>query len=480
MLNATAGLGGLDQLQPVAAGLTVLVGNNFHHVPAFERRGQGRKLAVDLGSHAMGPHVAVDKEGKIQGRGAFGQLLHFSGGGKDVDFLFKEIETQRLHELARVRLLALALQQVAQPLELGHVLHGQSMVALLVHPVRGHAVFGQIVHFFGADLDFHPLALGADDRAVEALVSVGLGHGNIVFKAARHGLPQGVHQAEHGIAVPQFAHDDPEGDNIVHFVQGGALLLHLAVDTVSLLDAPEYPAGDAVALHDRLKLGDHFGYKLALHHLVFFEPVGDVGVHVGLEITEAEVLQFLLDAVQPQPVGQGSVNVHRFAGDGLLLVGLLELQGAHVVLAVGQFDDRHPNVVRHGQNHLTNIFSLGLLLGVEGHQADLGHPVHDVGHLFAELRVQFLDGGAGILHGVVQQPGCYGVLVKPHFGQGFGHRGGMHEVRIARQAQLSGMGRRRIFVGLAHHVGVGVGVVLQQRGDDVVCRGNSGRGPRRA
>lgn len=34
------------------------------------------------------------------------------------------------------------------------------VMALLVQPVRGHAVLGQTVHLLCADLDFDPLALG--------------------------------------------------------------------------------------------------------------------------------------------------------------------------------------------------------------------------------------------------------------------------------------------------------------------------------
>jgi hypothetical protein len=47
--------------------------------------------------------------------------------------------------------------------------------ALLVFPVGGDAVLGDLVHLPGADLHLEGDALGADDRGVQALVAVGLG-----------------------------------------------------------------------------------------------------------------------------------------------------------------------------------------------------------------------------------------------------------------------------------------------------------------
>ena len=73
--------------------------------------------------------------------------------------------------------------------------------------------------------------------------------------------------------------------------------------------------------------------------------------------------------------------------------------------------------MRHGKDHLADVFRLRLFLGVEGHHVDLGHAVHDVGHLFAEQLVELVDGGIGVFHGVVQQARGHGVLVEAHFGQ---------------------------------------------------------------
>ena len=71
-----------------------------------------------------------------------------------------------------------------------------------------------MVHLFRADLNLDPLFFRADDRGVQALIHVGLGHGDVILELARHGFPQGMHQSQHGVAFAQIVHDHPEGDHV--------------------------------------------------------------------------------------------------------------------------------------------------------------------------------------------------------------------------------------------------------------------------
>lgn len=136
------------------------------------------------------------------------------------------------------------------------------------------------MHLLGADLDFDPLALGPDDRGMQALVAVGLGHGNIVFEAARHGLPLRMDKAEHRVTVAYVLDDDAESQNVVHIVERQILLGHLLVDAVDMLDAAPDRAFDLVGAEDAFQLGDDLGDELALDHLIAFQPVRNLGVDV--------------------------------------------------------------------------------------------------------------------------------------------------------------------------------------------------------
>ena len=95
---------------------------------------------------------------------------------------------ERLHELAGVLGLRLPVHDLPQPLQLLVPAVGPLAAAaalLLVHPVGGDAVLGGLVHVVGADLDLERLALRPDDRRVERLVHVELGHGDVVLEPAR-------------------------------------------------------------------------------------------------------------------------------------------------------------------------------------------------------------------------------------------------------------------------------------------------------
>src|SRR3546814_3522655 len=56
--------------------------------------------------------------------------------------------------------------------------------------------------------------------------------------------------------------------------------------------------------------------------------------------------------------------VHRLAGDAAALLLILdEVQRAHIVQPVGQLHQQHPDVVRHGEQELAQIFRRPLIFG---------------------------------------------------------------------------------------------------------------------
>ena len=315
------------------------------------------------------------------------------------------------------------------------------------------------MHFLGAYLDFDAFAVRPDDRGVQALVAIGLGHGNIVLEAPVHRLPLRMHQPQHAVAVPDVLDQHAEGHDIVHFIQGKILGLHLFPDAVLVLDAAVDLALHAIGGQEVLDQPHHLFDDPLFHHLMLFQPVVYLIVDIRLKVLEAQVFQVPLEQIQAQAVGQRRVDVHGFLSNAPLLVGLLKVQRAHIVQAVGQLDHEHPDVMAHGQNHLADVFGLRLFLVLKADEADLGHAVHNVGHFFAEIVVDFLDGGLGVLHRVMQQARGHRRLVKAHVGQGIGHRQRMGKIGFSRQARLPGMGRGRIDVGPLNQFQIGVAVV---------------------
>ena len=98
----------------------------------------------------------------------------------------------------------------------------------------GNAVFGNVVHFPRTYLYFHGLSARADNRRMQRLVVVGLGHGNIVLEPVRQGLPQAVHDAENAVTVLNGVDNNANGIQIVDLAEIAVIFLHFFVNAVKM------------------------------------------------------------------------------------------------------------------------------------------------------------------------------------------------------------------------------------------------------
>ena len=175
---------------------------------------QGDQLAVHLGADRVLTDLGVDRIREVDRRGALRQRLHVALRGEDVDLVREEIDADAVEKLGRILRVLLRLHELAQPQERGVdlVLAG---LLFLVEPVRRDAFLGDAVHLPRADLDLHRITLGPDDRRVERLVHVHLGHRDEVFEASGHGFPERVDHAERTVTVAHGAGDHAHGGEIV-------------------------------------------------------------------------------------------------------------------------------------------------------------------------------------------------------------------------------------------------------------------------
>ena len=72
------------------------------------------------------------------------------------------------------------------------------------------------------------------------------------------------------------------------------------------------------------------------------------------------LLQLRADPLDAEAVGQGRIDLHRLARDPRLLLRRHMVQRPHVVEAIGELHQEHPDVLAHRQEHLAK--ALGLLL----------------------------------------------------------------------------------------------------------------------
>ncbi len=175
---------------------------------------------------------------------------------------------------------------------------------------------------------------------------------------------------------------------------------------------------------------DFLDVLLALFHLLR-DPFGERREDVRIERFEAQIFQFGPHPADAQPIGERRIDFDRFLGDFFLLRGIEMLQGPHVMQAVRQLDQDHPDVVRHRDDHLTKILGLLLFVALEVDLADLGDAVDQAGDVLPELFLDLLLRADGVFDRIVEQARDDGRNVESERGHDLGDSQRMLQVRLS-------------------------------------------------
>ena len=458
-------------IEPIGVGAAPRFGGHyFHRVPVLQGGVQADQPAVHLAANAAVAQFGVDFVGKVNGRGAGGQLHNVALGGIDEYLVVEQILLDRLDELVGAGRLPLPLQQLAHP---GHLfLKTQVFVgspALFVAPMGGHPILGDLVHFVGFYLHFQRLPPLAEHGGVQSLVHIFFGIGYIVVKLAGNGTPQLMNDAQSPVAIPLGIHHDPQGvevENIPQFLALVGVFPHFVINAVNAL-------GPAVDLASQLGLGQKLPQGGA-NLLDIFLPLGPPHrQHPGnfpiaflVQMAKSQIVQLPLDFPDAQAVRQRRIDVQGFLGNGLALVRGQGVQGFHIVQAVGQFNQHHPDVLGHGHQHFAEAFgveAVGVFRGMAAvgvaagqavivHPGQLGNAVHQFGYFRAEPAAQVGHGNAAILDHIVEQRPADGMAVQVQVGQKGGGGQGMGNVRLAGFAVLPAMATVGVGISLFHQL----------------------------
>ena len=249
----------------------------------------------------------------------------------------------------------------------------------------GNAVLGLLMHLVGSNLNLERTGRGADDRRVERLVVIDLGHGDIVFKATGHGVPQRMHRAERGVAIAHRMRDDTQCHQVVDLGEFLALALHLLVDgPIVLGTAVNLEVLQANAVEFVGECLDGLG-QIALTDLARLRHhARDALVGVGFKVEEGQVLELPFNGAHAQTVGQGRIHVHGLASLKQATVLAQSCKGAHVVQTVGKLNDNDADVLGHGEEHLAQRKRLLLVHAIDFDVGELGHAIDELGHRIAK------------------------------------------------------------------------------------------------
>ena len=176
-------------------------------------------------------------------------------------------------------------------------------------------------------------------------------------------------------------------------------------------------------------------------------------------MAKREIFQFAAQFTHAEPVRNRREDVHRLFGDAFSLLRAEILQRAHVVQAVGKFDQHDAHVVDHRQQHLAHVLGLLLFARDVADLRDLGEAIDQVGDLFAEVFADRFEIDERVFDDVVQQTGGDGDFVELHVGENVGDFERMDEIRFAGGALLSFVLARRKEIGAPQQIEVRLRVV---------------------
>src|SRR5438128_2698343 len=159
--------------------------------------------------------------------------------------------------------------------------------------MRGDAIFGNLVHLAGPDLQLDALLAWPDHGGVDRAVVILLGGRDVVLEAAGHDRPGGVDDAQRVVALGQALHDNAEPDDVGELLEADRLALHLAPDRVGAL-APAADLGGDTAIGKlpgelQLDVGDETGAA----RFQLLEPLANDPVGIWIELAERQVLELL-------------------------------------------------------------------------------------------------------------------------------------------------------------------------------------------
>ncbi len=123
------------------------------------------------------------------------------------------------------------------------------------------------------------------------------------------------------------------------------------------------------------------------------------------QLLEGELLELVAHVLHAHAAGERGVDVQGLLGDPPALVGGHEMQGAHIVEAVGELDQQHAHVLGDGEEKLAQVFRLRRPHRDEVEALQLGEALDQGRDLMPEELVDLLARRRRILDGVVEHRG---------------------------------------------------------------------------
>ena len=277
-----------------------------------------------------------------------------------------------------------------------------------------------------------------------------------------------MRDAHRGITIGDRIDEDAEAVDIGKLLESDRVALHLPPDRIGLfLPALDLDL-DAAPRELVLQLVGDTGDQRAVLRLQPFEPVDDELVGVRHQIAEREVLQLVAQALHAHAAGQRRVDIERVLRNPRAPVLWHELQGSHVVQAVGEFDQQHAHVVGDREQQFAEILRLLRVPGGEVELVELGQSIDETADLRPEHLVDLIAGDGRVLDRVVQHRRDDRGVVELELGEDRGDLERMREIGVPRGSLLLAMRAHREDIGAIQQLLVRLRIVTADTLDQFI------------
>src|ERR1043165_1918011 len=377
---------------------------DLHHVAILNLRAERDHASVDTRAGAGVADFRVNHVREVHGRRAARQLDHLAHWREGVNVFRIQVELERVEEVLRVFYFLRPFDERAQSLK-RLIVVARTAFPFLVFPVRGHAFLGHVIHLFGADLNFERLEVGSDHGSVKRLVQVVARSRDPIFDTTGNGFPVVMDHAERGVTMAHFVgRDDARCDQIVNLIETNLLRTQFFPDRIESFDA-------AFEEHERHFSFVHLLFDTRRHALeegfvfrtTFFQLFGELAIVFRVQVAKREILELAAQFTHSEPMRDRREDLHRLFGDTLALLGVEVLKRAHVMQAVGEFDEDNAYVVDHRQQHLAHVLGLLFLARDVTDLRDLRETVDEVRYLFPEVTADRFEIDERVFDNIVQE-----------------------------------------------------------------------------
>ena len=267
-------------------------------------------------------------------------------------------------------------------------------------------------------------------------------------------------QSQRGVAIGVGRGDHAKGDDVGHLLEADMPLLHLAPDRIGMFLTPRDLGLDPRLRQQILDLAADRGDLVLAARGQLGEAAGDCRISLGFQLAERQQLHLAHIFIHADPLRERRVDIHRLLGDAAALVGILdEMQRAHVVQPVGELDQQHANIVRHGEQEFAQIFGRTLVFGLRLDLAELGHAVDEPADIAAEQSLNLFGRRQRVFERVVEQRGHDRFDVEMKVGQNPRDFDRMAEIGVARGAFLAAMLLHGEDIGAVQQRLIDVGII---------------------